>query len=112
MISLKIHIVNEHGRGVSVTTDIFPELIPLINSGKVLAIMNQVPATQGRMAFEILYHFLMQKVQPQPLYKLPPQIVLRSNLGCFPDHLPFKFETRPTPTESAAHLGQSLPPAD
>lgn len=65
------------------TTDLFPELVPLIRTGKVFATLYQRPHAQGRMAFEVLYHFLMEGVRPLPSYKLYPHIVLRSNLDLF-----------------------------
>jgi LacI family transcriptional regulator len=66
-----------------VVTDLFPELVPLIHTGKVFAALYQRPLTQGRMAFEALYHFLMEGIRPRPVHKLPPHIVLRSNLDLF-----------------------------
>ncbi|MGH9620541.1 MAG: substrate-binding domain-containing protein [Bryobacteraceae bacterium] len=63
-----------------VTTDLFPELAPLIRSGKVLGTVYQRPRTQGRMAFEALYRFLIERKCPPPRLRLLPHIVLRSNL--------------------------------
>lgn len=66
-----------------VTTDLFPELIPLIESGSILATLHQRPFTQGKIAFEVLMHHLIDHAKPKIVTKLAPHIVLRSNLGLF-----------------------------
>ena len=63
-----------------VVTDLFPELLPLIRNGHVLATLYQRPLTQGRMALEALHRFIVEGVRPRSVYKLPPHIVLRSNI--------------------------------
>jgi len=70
-----------------VTTDLFPELVPYIESGKILATIYQRPFTQGKMAFEALVRFLAEGVRPPTTTKLAPHIVLRSNLNLFLSHL-------------------------
>src|SRR5258708_18401365 len=71
-----------------ITTDLFPQLVPLLRSGKVLATINQRPQTQGRMAFEALYHFLVEGKRPPTRIKLIPHIVMRSNLDLFVERAP------------------------
>jgi LacI family transcriptional regulator len=71
------------GRIQVVATDLFPELIPLIESGGVFATLHQRPFTQGKMAFEALARYLVHGSRPKAVTKLPPHIVLRSNLGLF-----------------------------
>lgn len=71
------------GRIQVVTTDLFPELIPLIESGSVLATLHQRPFTQGKMAFETLVRYMIDHLKPKVVTKLPPHIVLRSNLPLF-----------------------------
>jgi LacI family transcriptional regulator len=66
-----------------VATDLFPEMIPLIESGMVFATLHQRPFTQGKMAFEALSRYLIHGSRPRPVTKLPPHIVLRSNLSLF-----------------------------
>jgi LacI family transcriptional regulator len=66
-----------------VVTDLFPELLPFIRNGHVLATLYQRPLTQGRMAFEVLHRFIVEGVRPRSVYKLPPYIVLRSNIDLF-----------------------------
>jgi LacI family transcriptional regulator len=66
-----------------VTTDLFPELVPLLRSGKVFATLYQQPFTQGRMAFEALHRFIVEGIRPRSVCRLPPYIVLRSNIDSF-----------------------------
>lgn len=66
-----------------VTTDLFPELVPFIESGKVVATIYQRPFTQGKSAFETLVRYLLEGVRPDSSTRLAPHIVLRSNLHLF-----------------------------
>ena len=70
-----------------VTTDLFPQLVPFLKSGRILATIYQRPETQGRMAFEALYHFVVEGKCPPPRIKLNPHIVMRSNLELFIDRI-------------------------
>jgi LacI family transcriptional regulator len=76
------------GRVPIITTDLFPALAPLIREGKVLGTVYQRPKAQGRMAFHALYQFLVQGTCPPLRHRLPPHIVLRSNLDVFLEMLP------------------------
>jgi LacI family transcriptional regulator len=71
------------GKVQVITTDLFPELVPLIESGKVLASLYQRPFAQGRTAFEMLIRFLSSRIAPKQITRLAPHIVLRSNLSLF-----------------------------
>lgn len=66
-----------------VTTDLFPGLIPFIRSGQVLATLYQRPKTQGRMAFRAIHQFLVEGTCPPSRHRLPPHIILQSNLDLF-----------------------------
>lgn len=66
-----------------ITTDLFPELISYVESGKILATLHQRPFGQGKSALEVLLNFLVNGVKPNPLIRLAPHIVLRSNLPLF-----------------------------
>ncbi|MGB7267450.1 MAG: LacI family DNA-binding transcriptional regulator [Terracidiphilus sp.] len=66
-----------------IATDIFAEVVPFIESGKVLATLFQRPFTQGKTAFELLLHYLVDGSMPNPVTRLAPHIVLRSNLSLF-----------------------------
>lgn len=71
-----------------ITTDLFPALAPLIRDGQVLATVYQRPKAQGRMAFQALHEFLVQGTCPVLRHRIPPHIVLRSNLDVFLEMLP------------------------
>jgi LacI family transcriptional regulator len=66
-----------------IATDVFPELVPYIESGKVLATLHQRPFTQGKIALELLVRYLVDGTAPDPATRLAPHIVLRSNLALF-----------------------------
>jgi LacI family transcriptional regulator len=75
------------GRVHVVTTDLFHELVPLLESGMVLATLYQRPQAQGKMAFETLLGHLMEKGKPVKTHRLAPHIILRSNLPLFLNRL-------------------------
>jgi LacI family transcriptional regulator len=76
------------GRVKLVTTDLFAELVPLIESARILATLYQRPFTQGKLAFETLCRYLVENIQPEPVTRVAPHIILRSNLPLFLERLP------------------------
>jgi LacI family transcriptional regulator len=70
-----------------VTTDLFQELVPLIETGKILATLYQRPFTQGKVAFESLLTYLLEDKKASPMIRLAPHIIFRSNLPLFTDRL-------------------------
>lgn len=74
-----------------ITTDLFPELVPFIESGKVLGTVYQRPQTQGRRAFLALYRFLSEGKCPPARLRLAPHIISRSNLPLFLELQPAGF---------------------
>jgi LacI family transcriptional regulator len=81
-----LRAIEEHsllGQIQVVSSDLFAELIPLIETGGVLATLHQRPFTQGKLAFEALARFLLHNTQPNRVTKLVPHIVLRSNVRLF-----------------------------
>jgi len=70
-----------------VTTDLFQELVPLIETGKILATLYQRPFTQGKVAFESLVAYLHEEKKTSPMIRLAPHIIFRSNLPLFTDRL-------------------------
>ncbi len=70
-----------------ITTDFFPELLPYIESGKVIATLYQRPFAQGKTALELLLRYLVQEVTPESVTRLAPHIILRSNLSLFTGYL-------------------------
>jgi LacI family transcriptional regulator len=85
-----LHAMEERGllgQIQMVTTDLFPDLVPYIESGSILATIYQRPFTQGRLALEALIRFLADGVRPPSSTRLAPHIVLRSNICLFLNHL-------------------------
>jgi LacI family transcriptional regulator len=70
-----------------ITTDLFLELVPLIEAGKILATLYQRPFTQGKIAFETLLRYLLEPKKPSSVSTLAPHIIFRSNLPLFIEHL-------------------------
>jgi LacI family transcriptional regulator len=75
------------GRVEVIATDLFPELVPFVESGCILATLYQRPFTQGKTAMETLMRHLVDGIKPEPITRLAPHIVLRSNLPLFVDRL-------------------------
>ncbi|MFZ0301702.1 MAG: LacI family DNA-binding transcriptional regulator [Terracidiphilus sp.] len=75
------------GRVQVIATDLFPALIPLLESGKVLATLYQRPEAQGKTAFETLIAHLTDKDKPVKTQRFAPHIILRSNLSLFANRL-------------------------
>lgn len=70
-----------------IATDLFPEIVPFIESGGILATLYQRPFSQGKTAMEALLGYLVDGVKPEPITRLAPHIVLRSNLPLFINRL-------------------------
>ncbi len=70
-----------------IATDLFPELVPLLASGEVLATLYQRPEAQGKIAFETLIAYLTNKDKPIKVHRFAPHIILRSNLPLFANRL-------------------------
>jgi LacI family transcriptional regulator len=66
-----------------IATDLFPDLIPYLESGKILATLHQRPFAQGKIALELLMRYLVEGAVPPSVTRLAPHIVLRSNLALF-----------------------------
>src|SRR5712691_9338561 len=71
------------GKVTIITTDLFPALAPLIESGRIAATIYQRPWVQGQIAFQAIYKFLVEGVTPPPVNRLSPHVVMRSNLKLF-----------------------------
>ena len=70
-----------------VTTDLFQELVPMIENGQILATLYQRPFTQGKVAFESLITYLSEEKKTRPIIRLAPHIIFRSNLPLFSDRV-------------------------
>jgi len=69
-----------------ITTDLFPDLVPYIRSGKVIATIYQRPRAQGEMAFRMLHEFLAEGNRQSHQVALAPHLVMRGNLDFFLRH--------------------------
>jgi LacI family transcriptional regulator len=75
-----------------VTTDLFPELASWIRAGKVVATVYQRPLSQGRLALQALYQFLLNGTRPPQRLHAVPYLVMRSNLDLVLERLPVDLE--------------------
>jgi len=66
-----------------VTTDLFPELVPLLRDSIVRATIYQCPEMQGNIAAKALFHYLADGTMPEPSIEVIPQLILRSNLPLY-----------------------------
>lgn len=80
-----------------VTTDLFPGLVERIRSGAVAATVYQRPVSQGRLAFDALYRFLLHGTRPPARMHVVPYLVMRSNLDLVLERLPVDLEAAPGP---------------
>jgi LacI family transcriptional regulator len=75
------------GQITVITTDLFPSLVPFIESGEIAATIHQRAWTQGRIAFQMLYRLLAEHIAPQPHVQLSPNIVMKTNVRLFVERL-------------------------
>jgi LacI family transcriptional regulator, galactose operon repressor len=75
------------GRVTLVTTDLFPALVPHLESGAIAATIDQRPWVQGQMAFNTIYRYLTEGLTPPSYVRLAPHVVMRSNLRLFLERL-------------------------
>jgi LacI family transcriptional regulator len=71
------------GKMEVIATDLFPQLATLLESGAILATIYQRPFTQGKVAFEAMFRYLVDGVYPESIVRLTPHVILRSNLPLF-----------------------------
>ena len=102
-----LQAAEEEGRlaGLTVvTTDLFPELVDRIRAGKVVATVYQRPVSQGRLALQALYQFLLDGTRPPSRLRVVPHLVMRSNLDLFLERLGVDLEAEPAAgAETSAH---------
>jgi LacI family transcriptional regulator len=75
-----------------VTTDLFPELVERIRAGTIAATVYQRPLSQGRLALQALYQFLLDGTCPTARMHVVPHLVMRSNLDLFLERLPVDLD--------------------
>jgi LacI family transcriptional regulator len=66
-----------------IATDLFRQMIPLIESGAIAASIHQQPYMQGQLAVRSLAEHLLHQAELPPTHYLNPSIILRSNLHLF-----------------------------
>ncbi|HYM76778.1 MAG TPA: LacI family DNA-binding transcriptional regulator [Candidatus Dormibacteraeota bacterium] len=66
-----------------ITTDLFPDLVPFIRSGAVVATIYQRPRAQGQMALRLLHEYLAEGGRRSNQVALAPHLVMRGNLDFF-----------------------------
>ncbi len=79
-----------------VTTDLFGDLVPLIENGQILATLYQRPFTQGKVAFENLMTYLLEEKKTSSVLRLAPHIIFRSNLPLFSNRVSGHVGTEPS----------------
>jgi LacI family transcriptional regulator len=75
-----------------ITTDLFPELVERIRAGTIAATVYQRPLSQGRLALQALYQFLLDGTCPPARLHVVPHLVMRSNLDLMLERLPVDLE--------------------
>jgi len=70
-----------------ITTDLFPALLPLLESGKIMATLYQRPEAQGKTAFNTLVAHLIDKNRPVKTHSFAPHTIFRSNLPLFANRI-------------------------
>jgi LacI family transcriptional regulator, galactose operon repressor len=75
-----------------ITTDLFPALIPHIESGAVVATLYQRPKSQGQLALRMLNEFLVGGRCPSHQLRLAPHVIMKSNLSFFLDRISMESE--------------------
>ena len=95
-----------------ITTDLFPALIPHIESGAVVATLYQRPKSQGQLALRMLHEFLVGGRCPSHQLRLAPHVIMKSNLSFFLDRLSMESdEIEDSNTLNPAAGARKLPKA-
>lgn len=98
------------GRVTVIATDLYLALAPLIDSGIVAATIDQRPWVQGQMAFQTLYRYLADGIEPPAVVGLSPHVVMRSNLELLLKRLRSKPEgaVMASPERRGANAAQAV----
>jgi LacI family transcriptional regulator len=62
------------------TTNLFPELVPRLESNQVIGTIYERPYSQGQIAFRTLHEYLVENKLPTVRLMLDPVLVMKSNL--------------------------------
>lgn len=93
-----------------ITTDLFPDLVPYIRSGAVIATIYQRPHAQGELALRMLHEFLAEGGRRSHQVALAPHLVMRGNVDFFlrRQSQESSRERRRTPRESTHEYAQDF----
>jgi LacI family transcriptional regulator len=94
-----------------ITTDLFPKLVEELRAGNVAATIYQRPRTQGRLAFRVLYDYLIDGRTPRSQVTLVPHLVMRGNLDYFLARHPLGVRAK-SASASATPRAATGPPSD
>jgi len=85
-----------------ITTDLFPDLVPHLRSGVVVATIYQRPRAQGQMALRMLHEFLAEGARRSHQVALAPHLIMRGNLDFF-----LSRQSQESATEKAKPVGET-----
>jgi LacI family transcriptional regulator, galactose operon repressor len=68
------------GKLVIFTTNLYPALVPRLESGQVVGTVYERPYSQGRIAFRTVLDYLVENKMPTVRMMLDPVLVMKSNL--------------------------------
>ena len=79
--------MNADNRVKVIATDIFPDMIPYVQSGLISATIYQNPVRMGRMAVKTIYNAFSSGENPSREILVYPQLVLKSNYNVYAEYL-------------------------
>jgi LacI family transcriptional regulator len=91
-----------------ITTDLFPALIPHLESGGVVATLYQRPKSQGQLALRMLHEYLVEGRCPAHQLRLAPHVIMKSNLSFFLDRISIESEIEDSNGYGSAPQAQAL----
>jgi LacI family transcriptional regulator len=91
-----------------ITTDLFPALIPHLESGGVVATLYQRPKSQGQLALRMLHEYLVEGRCPAHQLRLAPHVIMKSNLSFFLDRISMESEIEDSNGYGSAPPAQPL----
>lgn len=71
------------GKVTIITTNLYPQLVPRIESGAVVGTLYERPFSQGRISLRMMHEFLIEGKCPPSTVTLAPLLIMKGNLNCF-----------------------------
>ena len=75
--------IDPAGRIKVVATDIFPEIVPYLESRRISGVIYQDPQRMGRGAVRCVYEYFMEGRRDFGELLIMPSLVLRANVQCY-----------------------------